>query len=643
MLTMMFTSLFHQPQRRSRPCPRRPSRPRPLLEWLEPRNLMSAHNVLTDTDFTGPHAETTLAVNPTNAQNLIGSVNDYQGAYSPGGQLVSVTLYSRAHVTFNGGRTWTDYIVPFRQDQYTFTGDPGVAFDADGTAYLATLGWTYLANGDATGADILVTHSTDGGKKWAVPSQVAAGSGASSTAGINNDKPYIAAWGHGNAIVTWTQYDLGPGGSTISQPIFASVTHDGGRTWTAPAQISGPFLNDQGSVPVVAADGSIYVVFQSADQDVAPYYRDHFKVVKVDPATGLPFRAPAEVALVYDGVNDYPVDVYGYFTYQDSQFRAPGFIPGDIAADPTDALHLAVVWSDMRNNPYPGGLLPSSDPYQVKTNSDIIVSQSFDGGSTWSMPTAIKEPNDQFQPWGAYDTDGRLHIGFYDRSYDPANHKYGYTLASETMPGDLHFILQQVTTALSDPTQGDAWFTVTANSNFPNATAFIGDYSNIAISPKGVAALWTDMRLPSSVPSFPGSSEDAFFALVRRRDDEGDSNWNHQGSGSLPTLNRDSQVPTALFAALAKEAQGRAGADAFSFVSRTDWQSVLPAGGRQGTPSGSLATAAPPDMTTAAVQTTSGRTVSKSKLKDAYFEQFGRAPISGPLLDGGQLFSSPPD
>src|SRR5262249_6451497 len=46
------------------------------------------------------------------------------------------------------------------------------------------------------------------------------------------------------------------------------------------------------------------------------------------------------------------------------------------------------------------------------------------------------------------------------------------------------------------------------------ATTFLGDYSGIAVTPAGVAALWTDLRLPSPVPSFPGSGEDVFFALV---------------------------------------------------------------------------------------------------------------------------------
>jgi hypothetical protein len=36
---------------------------------------------------------------------------------------------------------------------------------------------------------------------------------------------------------------------------------------------------------------------------------------------------------------------------------------------------------------------------------------------------------------------GSLHIGLFDRSYDPANHMYGYTLADETSPGTLNFAL----------------------------------------------------------------------------------------------------------------------------------------------------------------------------------------------------------
>jgi hypothetical protein len=519
---MLFSTFLHHGKRRvARPesskgvardlrFPSRPSlrsgratRTRLLLEWLEPRNLLSVVNVNTDTDLTAPHNETTIAVNPTNPLNLIGSAGDYQSIFNSSGQIVGATVYPRAHVTFDGGQTWNDYVVPFNTNLYTVCGDPAVAFDADGTAYLATLGYT-----GQTPADIQVAHSANGGQSWSVPVRLAAGSGTATGAEILNDKPYIAAWGHGNAIITWTQFTYNNNHVQVESPIFGTVTHDGGNTWTAPVEISGNLTIDQDSVPVVAADGSIYVAFLSVEQ-FGDNGHDNYMVVKVSPTTAKVLKDPVKVADLVDSGEDYPVNVENRRTYQDSEFRTFG--GGNMTADPTNALHLAVVWSDMRNSTLPA----PTDPYQAKTNSDIVMSQSFDGGNTWSAPTVLAIPNDQFMPWGAYNANGQLQIGFFDRSYDPANHKYGYTLASETAPGSLQFTLQEVTTALSDPTQGDAFFKGTVNANFPNATRFIGDYGNIAISPNGVAAFWTDMRLQAtSPPPHTGWNEDAFFALV---------------------------------------------------------------------------------------------------------------------------------
>ena len=126
------------------------------------------------------------------------------------------------------------------------------------------------------------------------------------------------------------------------------------------------------------------------------------------------------------------------------------------------------------------------------------MSQSFDRGRNWSAPVALTLARDQWMPWGAYDATGRLRIGTFDRQYDPANHLYGYTLATETTAGSLAFGTTQVTTALSDPTRDNRWFAATVNPNFPAANAFIGDYSNIAIVPGmtgGVVSYWTDLRL----------------------------------------------------------------------------------------------------------------------------------------------------
>ena len=470
-------------------------------------------------DGTGPHNETSIAVNPINPLNMITNANDYQLLLTPGGH-VQETAYTRAHVTFNGGQTWSLYPINF--NGYKATGDPAIAFDAAGRAYMATLGFVWNSSSNVTAPDVLVESSSDGGQTWSTPTRVASGTGNSTSVGNFNDKEYLTAWGNGNAIVTWTIFHDGQGGKTINSPIYDSVTHNGGQTWSAPTLISGandldPKAQDEGSVPIVAANGSIYVAYietVNLDPNSPGYQRDQYMVVKVDPATGQPLGAPVTVANLVDGAYDYPINILGRQTYQDSEFRTWSL--GNIAADPTNPAHLAVVWSDMRNNPSVGG--PSrthSDPYTVKTNSDIIVSQSSDGGATWSAPVAITAPGDQFMPWGAYDASGNLQIGFFDRSYDPANHQYGYTLASETAPGSLTFTTKQLTKALSDPTKGDRWFAANVNSSFPHATTFLGDYSNIAVTPDGqVVAVWTDMREPVTFANITRSGENAYFAKV---------------------------------------------------------------------------------------------------------------------------------
>jgi len=515
----------------------KPLRFRPSVETLEARTVPSvsfkpigiagvgtfagsapsAHvagfNVNTDTVDTITN-ETSLAVNPTNTNNLIGSANNYQ--IDPA--TFAETIISDAQVSFDGGQTWTVYRIPSRQ--YTATGDPAIAFDATGRAYAAFLG-DYVSGPHVNDyPDVWATTSTDGGKTWRGSEVISRNITNKDGSGLFNDKEYIVAWGNGNALVTFTHFNLGPNGSYISSPIYDSVTHDGGASWSTPQQISGPNIFDQGSNPTVAADGSIYVTFFSGDAAVGPDFRDSEYVVKVNPTTGAALTTPVNVGLIYDGVNDFPINNPSDArpTLQESQFRV-SLIQGNITADPTNALHLAVDWFDTRN-----GLATNSNPYLTHTNADIIVSQSFDGGATWSAPAALAIPNDQFYPWAAYDRTGHLQIGFFDRSYDTTsqfgssfvgNHLFGYTLASETTPGSLSFTYQQVSTALSNPTNNDAWFrrNFDPNGNFHNASAFIGDYSNIAILGNGgVGAYWTDMRNPSG---FPGratlAGEQGFF------------------------------------------------------------------------------------------------------------------------------------
>ena len=481
----------------------------------------TAANVNTDCENVAPVNETAIAVNPLNPLNMIGSANDEQIRVTHGGTAQAI-VFSRAHVTFDGGQTWTIYPVPF--ESYKITGDPSIAFDANGTAYLATLGFGFESN-----PDVLVSHSTDGGITWSKPARVAGGTGSFHGKGTLHDHPVLTAWGDGNVDVTWIKYVFGPHFILESAPMDNSVSHDGGETWSDPVDISGsadfcvglsaPNACDQtwGNSPAISDAGrllvSFYDTYQYTPDGATNLGRDTHMVVEVDPDTGLRVAGPYFIGLAYDGINeqDYPVDAVGRQTLQDSEFRL--LHQGNIVADPTDPTgnHFAVVWFDDRNAPHP----VNPDPYQAVTNADIIVSQTFDGGVTWSDPQAIEEPNDQFMPWAAYDDSGRLRVGYFDRSYDAANHLFGYTLATETTPGSLTFSLAQVTTELSDPTQGDRWSRITVDPDFPDATLFLGDYSGIAAIPGGgVATYWTDMRETACLLDVCGHGEDAFYATM---------------------------------------------------------------------------------------------------------------------------------
>jgi BNR/Asp-box repeat protein len=463
-------------------------------------------NVNTDCESTtagvSPHNETSIAVNPTDPSNIIGGANDYQLGLNSGGH-VTESVQSRAHVSFDGGKTWSMFPVN-SNSAYQATGDPAVAFDNAGRAYYATLGFRFVGPGNAQNPDVLVNVSSDKGVNWTT-SRVAQGSGNEGSVGDLLDKEYVTAWGNGNALVTFGDFRLGQKGSFISARIFDVVTHDGGQTWSQPQVISGSLDEAFVSVPAVSADHSrVYVSFlNTTDLQTG---RDDYEVVRVSPTTGAPLGAPVKVATVIDGATDYPI-AFGRQTYQDSLFRS--WAAGNVTVDPANNQHLVVAWSDMRNSVTPA----PSNPYAAVTNSDIVVSESTDGGQTWSAPQALALPGDQWTPWAAFDSASHLRIGFFDRSYDSANHKYGFTLATR-IGGS--FSYTPVTTTLSDPTQNDRWFAATVNPAFPHATTFLGDYPGINIVPgtTHVVEFWTDMRNPATFAGVTRQGEDAYFAKI---------------------------------------------------------------------------------------------------------------------------------
>ncbi|MGE5226475.1 MAG: sialidase family protein [Planctomycetaceae bacterium] len=470
----------------------------------------------TDCEGNAPDNETSIAVDPTDPQRLLAAGNDYQLTEIPGAGLGGSTIYTRAMVSEDGGKTWVTHPIPYKK--FRATGDPAVAFDADGRAYVATLGFGYSNGGSAfLNPDVIVSHSTDHGFHWSSPTVVAFGAGSWMTPGPSQDKEMITAWGHGNAIVTWTRYLLGKQGAYLQSPIYASVTHDGGVTWSDPVEISGRAWfcvgsgveaadacdQSQFSWPTRTEDGRLFVTFNTLDPRSTDFDGQQ-AVVQVSPKSGRLVAGPWRVSRVQDGSADYPVSWFGDLTLQDSQFRVGS--EGAIAADPTDAGHLAVVWTDMRNSPS-RDQGTDQQPYDTVTNADVMLSESWDAGRHWSAPSVVgADPsNDQFFPSVVFLSDGRLVVGMMDRSYDPANHAYAYSLSLQTASG---WQTQNVSGALSDPTMDNRWFT--GGQVFPGfayPTTFIGDYTTVAVDGNVAFPLWTDLRNDTTFSGRTGHDE----------------------------------------------------------------------------------------------------------------------------------------
>jgi hypothetical protein len=101
-------------------------------------------------------AETTIAVNPTNAQNIVA------GAFASNG-------ISYVYRSSDGGQTWTQTALE-RPEGYTTTGDVVVTFCPDGSVYYALLALARIGANEYSG--VFVYRSTDGGLSWNFPTAV---------------------------------------------------------------------------------------------------------------------------------------------------------------------------------------------------------------------------------------------------------------------------------------------------------------------------------------------------------------------------------------------------------------------------------------------------------------------------------------
>jgi len=317
-----------------------------------------------------PQNETAIAVDPNNPQRVVAAANDYVSrtwSCTVGGTPCSALGdgYSGTYFSNDGGATWCcaasdpqhlGTLIPgvtrLAGGQYDAGGDPALAFDSRGTVYYAGLGF----NRESAPNTVAVNRGTfgpSGALSWSQPTFI----NQTTSPSTLNDKEWIAADANASSpfrdrlYVSWTRFLFNAhNGSYVQSPIFFAWSSNGGRTFSAPSQISGNVKYDQGSRPVVGPDGSVYVFFEGATRLAS---LDSTYVVKSTDG-GVSWGQPVQVSTLRDS------HVLTDTAFRDNSYPAAAAAPnGDLYA----------TWTTM-----------------VGQTSTAVWSRSTDGGTTWSTP-----------------------------------------------------------------------------------------------------------------------------------------------------------------------------------------------------------------------------------------------------------------
>jgi len=334
-------------------------------------------------------AEVTIAINPTNPNNIVGA--SFQTQRRPKPPAVSVN-----YVSLDGGETWKT--IPTANQKGLVQGDDVVYFSADGTAYHIHLLFEGIYESVPKRAEsgMMVESSKDGGLTWS--ESVPAIDHINSVIPFE-DKPGIVtdnAQGsrhRGNVYVAWTRFDTyGSKDPLCHSHIYFARSTDGAKTFSMPFRISDKAgdcrdtsSTVEGAVPTVGANGEVYVIWAGP--------------------LGLVFKKSLDGGLTFSG--DKVIDAMpgGWDFEVDGLGRANGMpVTGVDLSNGPDRGTLYVNWLDARNG-----------------DRDVFVMSSRDGGDTWSAPTrvnddALKNGKAQFFTWMSVDPiDGSINTVFYDR------------------------------------------------------------------------------------------------------------------------------------------------------------------------------------------------------------------------------------
>ena len=501
-----------------------------------PTSVLSPAVTVNQDHNAAPQNETSIAVDPNNPQIVVGSANDYVArtwACTISGTPCSALAdgYSGTYLSVNGGQSWVSdssdpqhlgTLIPgvehLTGGPYDGGGDPAVAFDSRGRVYYAGLGFN--RNDPASGVEVSKGTITGGTLTWSQPSWVT----QTNNKAVFNDKEWIAA-DHYTAspfrdrvYVSYTRFIFSPQGRYVQSPIFTSYSSDGGQTFSSPQSISNNVLYGQGSRPVVAPDGSVYIFWDGSTRLAST---DSIYMVKSTDG-GVTWSKPSAVA---------PLQDIG--TLKDTNFRVNSY-PA-VAAGPDGSLY--TTWTSSTKNTATTFDSSSFCAYASAEPSDChaqaVYSKSSDGGATWSAPAAVPgttatrlpvgysdsngisepapAPADSVFPAVSVSANGNVYFSSYladvvspwqsCAKYDPNGSINCLVPGPYINNSKLNYIVSK----LGGGTQVAT--TAPINTRYQFRGGFIGDYTDLAVGSDDVAhPMWTDTNNTQNVNWFYGTN-----------------------------------------------------------------------------------------------------------------------------------------
>lgn len=414
--------------------------------------------------------ESSIAVNPTNPQNIIASAVDYRDDSS-----------TWVYVSSDGGKTFRSINLGKTHDFWASSNDPSVAFSSDGTAYLV---YGSFPAGGAGKNGVYISISKDGGKNWQKHIPVIEHAETQTPDSAFEDKYYITVdnsptspYFH-DLYIPWKRVTARDSATEI---VIAKST-DGGLHWSTPIRVSDRLSGTSEdttfgqSFPycVTGPAGEVYLFWNHGIKHGVGFSRS---------TDGGATWTPPKIAA------NYPI--FGKTTKISEGFRHT--VKGVVRAESYPSAACDITEGKYRGNlylTYAGGNYPN-----------IYFIRSTDGGDTWSDPVFVHSDTtrDQFWQWLAIDrTTGDLGVMYFD-SRDDANNLLVNCYVSYSSDAGNTWIDRRAADVSSD-----------LRLNPFGGNAFAGDYSGCAFHDGVIYPSWVDMR--NSIQNINNS--DVFTAII---------------------------------------------------------------------------------------------------------------------------------